>query len=365
MNVARELINWYGINKRDLPWRNTRDPYRIWLSEIILQQTRVEQGKPYYERFLAAFPTIEQLATAEEQAVLKLWQGLGYYSRARNLHAAAKQVVSDFNGRFPSSIDDILSLKGVGDYTAAAIGSFAFDIPSPVLDGNVFRFLSRYFGIATPIDSLAGKKEFMAIVLGLIDHRDPATFNQAIMEFGAMQCKPMSPNCPECPLAKECIAYRSDRVGVLPVKKNKTKVRDRYFNYLWIRSGDDCWVKQRQERDIWQNLFEFPLIETEAPSSGKQLSKSDALKKICSADMGKPVPCGPELTHLLSHQKIHARFYELCTDAQLDEACYRKVNPKELAELPVSRLMDLFIQGQMKKTLFLLTPQAQVKSRKP
>ncbi len=361
MNVARELFNWYQDNKRDLPWRRTRDPYRIWLSEIILQQTRVEQGRPYYERFLQSFPTLADLAAADEQEVLKLWQGLGYYSRARNLHAAAKQVMNEFQGQFPSTPDTIKSLKGVGDYTSAAIASFAFDLPQPVLDGNVFRFLSRYFGVHTPIDSLAGRRAFQSIAQGIIDHRDPATFNQAIMEFGALQCKPVNPACEQCPLAKECIAFRNAKVSELPVKKTKTKVRDRFFNYLWIRSDEHCWVNQRVANDIWQNLYELPLIETDAPCSLKKLPETTAWNRIFGEATFRLKKAGPDLRHLLSHQKIHARFFELTINTELDASVYRKVNQAELLALPVSRLMELFMQGQMKKTLFLLTPPSSSK----
>ena len=229
---SQKIIFWYEHNKRDLPWRNTRDPYLIWLSEIILQQTRVDQGMSYYLKFVGEFPTVKQLAKADNEKVMKLWQGLGYYSRARNLHTTAKIILLEHKGVFPKEFETILALKGVGEYTAAAIASFAYNKPYAVVDGNVYRVLSRVFDISTPIDSTQGKKEFNHLAGELLDKNKPAIYNQAIMEFGAMQCKPINPYCAVCPLNTMCLAYSKKLVAELPVKSKKTKVRDRYFNYI-------------------------------------------------------------------------------------------------------------------------------------
>ena len=263
MNFAKLLADWYLENKRSLPWRETNEPYRIWLSEIILQQTRVDQGKPYYLSFVKAFPKVEDLAQAEEVDVLKLWQGLGYYSRARNLHASAKYVASDLQGKFPSSYKDLLALKGVGDYTASAIASICYNEPVAVVDGNVFRVLSRIFGIDTPINSTEGVKQFKQLAQELLDKKDPANFNQGIMEFGATHCKPQNPLCDSCPFAAKCVAFNQNRISELPVKLKKQKVKNRYFNYLvFISEEGETILEQRRGKGIWEGLYEFPLVET-------------------------------------------------------------------------------------------------------
>ena len=251
---AETLLRWYAENGRDLPWRRTRDPYAVWLSEIILQQTRIAQGTAYWERFMERFPTVDALATAPEDEVMRLWQGLGYYSRARNLHAAAKQIVA--LGGFPSTLEGIRSLKGVGDYTAAAIGSIAFDLPAAVVDGNVYRVLSRCFGIATPIGTTAGKHEFTALAQSLLPENQASAFNQAMMDFGAMVCTPASPSCEACPLAPRCDALRTGRVGLLPVKKAPVPVKVRYFDYVYVRCGGFTAIRRRGPGDIWQGLWE-------------------------------------------------------------------------------------------------------------
>jgi len=242
MNFSKEIIRWYLQNKRDLPWRKTKDPYRIWLSEIMLQQTRVAQGLPYYEKFTEAFPTVYDLAKAEESQVLKLWQGLGYYSRARNLHYTAKDIVDNYNGQFPSTYKELLKLKGVGDYTASAIASICFDEVAPVVDGNVYRVLARYFNIDIPINSTAGVKKFKELAFEVIDHETPADFNQGIMEFGAVQCKPQSPYCIICPLHESCEGLKEQRVHMLPVKLKKTKVKHRWFNYIVVVSNQNTCI---------------------------------------------------------------------------------------------------------------------------
>ena len=305
MNFSKIIIRWYHQNKRDLPWRHTADPYKIWLSEIILQQTRVQQGLPYYEKFTRKFPTVHRLAKAKEDEVMKAWQGLGYYSRARNLHHTAKYISNELKGKFPNDYETIKSLKGIGEYTAAAIASFAFHKPHAVVDGNVFRVLSRYFGTATAIDSTEGKKEFTRKANLLLDKKDPGTFNQAMMEFGAMQCVPQNPDCRKCPLKKGCVALKKKRVNDLPVKSKKTKVRTRYFNYFLIRSKGRTLIQKRHEKDIWNGLYEFPLVETNSPLQERKLKVS---AKAASKNF----------KHLLSHQIIFARFWEVKTlSAQL------------------------------------------------
>ena len=262
-NFSKDLISWYSINKRELPWRKTKDPYKIWLSEIILQQTKVTQGLPYYLSFENKYPSVSKLAKASEQEVLKLWEGLGYYSRARNLHKAAKIVMDKFDGIFPSNYKDLIKLPGIGDYTASAISSFSVNEINPVVDGNVYRFLSRYIGIKTPINTNKSLKEFRNIGELLISKKNPSDFNQAIMEFGALVCKPSSPNCGICMYQKNCFAYFNKEISNLPVKNSKKKVRDRFFNFLIIKSDNNqTVVEKRKEKDIWQNLYQFPLIET-------------------------------------------------------------------------------------------------------
>ena len=286
------LFDWFTENKRDLPWRHTKNPYLIWLSEIILQQTQVVQGLSYYLQFCSKYPTIKKLAQAPEDEVLKLWQGLGYYSRARNLHKAAKIVAEKYHGVFPNSYEELRALPGIGDYTAAAIASFAFDLCYPVLDGNVARVVSRLFGVVMPIDTPAGKTELMQILNKQIDPKNPAEFNQAIMEFGAIHCKPRQPLCETCPFQKTCYAYHHDVVETLPVKKNKTAVKPRRLDYLICIENGYIWVKKRTNRDIWQHLYDFPEADE---TLIKKLKKSQKLD-FCE--------------HQLSHQKLSISFWK-------------------------------------------------------
>jgi len=311
MNFSKEITKWYNKNKRDLPWRKTKDPYTIWLSEVILQQTRVDQGLPYFHKFIEKYPSIYNLSAATEDEVLKLWQGLGYYSRARNMHETAKFIVTNYNGKFPETYEEILSLKGIGTYSAAAIISFAFDKPYAVLDGNVFRVLSRYFGIQTPIDSTAGKKEFNTLANRVMDVKNHGIYNQAIMEFGARKCTPTNPECTTCALNKNCIARSENKVHLLPVKSKKVKQKNRYFNYLVIKHDKKTFIQKRGEKDIWKNLYEFPLIETPKVVTRKELMNSDELRKIIfkkNFDISVP---DKEYKHILSHQKIYAKFWEI------------------------------------------------------
>ena len=270
---AETLLRWYGENGRDLPWRRTRDPYAIWLSEIILQQTRIAQGMAYWERFMARFPSVDDLAAASEDEVLRLWEGLGYYSRARNLHTAAKQIVS--LGGFPTTLEGIRALKGVGDYTAAAIGSIAFDLPAAVVDGNVYRVLARYYGIATPVGTTQAKKEFTALAQALLPEDKAAAFNQAMMDFGAIQCTPAAPDCSVCPLAPHCDALRTGRIGLLPVKKAPIPVKTRLLDYIYIRCNGFTAIRRRGPGDIWQGLWEPLCYERPADSAGETMPGSD------------------------------------------------------------------------------------------
>ena len=336
MIFSHSIIKWYNKNKRDLPWRKTKDPYKIWLSEIILQQTRAAQGLPYYETFAKKFPTVHHLANANEKVVMKTWQGLGYYSRARNLHYTAKFISKNLKGKFPSDFEEIKKLKGVGDYTASAIASFAFNKPYAVVDGNVFRVLSRVFGIKTPIDSTEGKKEFAEKAKSLLDKKNPGTFNQAIMEFGALQCVPQNPDCNKCPLKKNCKAFEKNLVDVLPIKSKKTKVRNRHFNYLVIKQKEKILIRKRTEKDIWQNLHDFPLIETNKEISKKELLQLASDKNISIHSVSSV------FKHILSHQVIFAKFWETNSTYYKEAQNMSYVNENQLNKFAFPRLIERY-----------------------
>jgi A/G-specific adenine glycosylase len=312
MDFTNTLLYWYLQNKRDLPWRNTNNPYPIWLSEIMLQQTRVAQGLPYFNTFLEHFPTIFDLANANEEEVLKLWQGLGYYSRARNMHKTAQHIAFELNGNFPNNYIDLLKLKGIGQYTAAAIASFAYNEVIPVVDGNVFRVLSRYFDIETDISLASAKKEFSDLANQLIPNNNPAQFNQAIMEFGALQCVPKNPNCEICVFNTSCIALQKKKVARLPVKSKKTKVQNRFLNYLiFIDSENKTIVNKRTQKGIWHNLYEFPVIECVTEESFETVKEKIHLDyqdyKIESITIYNDKP----INHKLSHQNLSINFYQI------------------------------------------------------
>ncbi len=344
MNEAtafRKIVaEWYAANKRDLPWRHTRDPYLIWISEIILQQTQVAQGLDYYRRFVARFPDVRSLAAASPDEVLKLWQGLGYYSRARHLHAAAKLVTERFDGHFPTAYADVLALEGVGPYTAAAICSFAFGLPYATVDGNVYRVLARYFGIDVPIDTTAGQKQFAALAQLLLDTANPGLHNQALMEFGALQCTPAAPRCADCPLADSCAAYASDSVEALPRKQGKTHVRNRYFNYIFAEFDGQTYLHRRAADDIWHGLYEFPLVETPEQCSAEALLASDFVAQSIGGQQFTFVRQTPVRKHLLSHQHIFARclVLRLSQAASFDDCIV--VPCARLSDYPMSRLME-------------------------
>lgn len=383
MEFANTIISWFRENGRALPWRETRDPYAIWLSEIILQQTRIAQGWEYWERFMAQYPTVEDLAAAHEDEVLKLWQGLGYYSRARNLHTAAKQIVA--LGHFPDTLEGIKQLKGVGDYTAAAIGSFAFDIPAAVVDGNVYRVLARYFGIDTPINSTQGKKEFAALAQSLLPSSKAsvslssfspasdfqsslslvAAYNQAMMDFGAIQCTPQSPKCLLCPLAETCEAMRTNRVAELPVKQKTMKVKTRHLSYIYIRCKGETAIHRRGEGDIWQGLWEpfnaSDIAEACASPSSAQaslsstkfstsLTKLSSFKKELAADLHLSNVdalqlLAQDVKHVLTHRILLADFYLLETEArpQLPDD-YIWIKEEEIEDYGIPRLIELLLE---------------------
>jgi len=344
--ISYLLLQWYEKNKRDLPWRKTSDPYTIWISEIILQQTRVNQGYDYFLRFTDRFPDVKTLAEAPEDDVLKMWQGLGYYSRARNLHHAAKDIVSRFKGLFPDNYKDNLSLKGVGEYTAAAIASISFGLPYAVVDGNVFRVLSRLFKIEEPIDSGTGKKLFYSLAQELLDKTNPGTHNQAVMELGSLQCTPGNPDCMACPVHNHCMAFAGKTVAKYPVKKGKTKTRNRYFNYFDIKDGEYTYINKRTESDIWKNLYEYPLIETDENLPVEKMLNNDRFKELFGENNPLQIKLMWKTKHILSHQIIYANFYRIeMKDNSLVEKGFIKIPITHLDNYPVSRLVTKYLES--------------------
>lgn len=341
MDFKNKLIRWYSIYRRELPWRETKNPYYIWLSEIILQQTQVKQGLPYYSAFIEKYPTVFDLANASEESVLKLWQGLGYYSRARNLHTTAKYIANDLNGVFPNNYKELIKLKGVGDYTASAIASIAFNEVEAVVDGNVYRVLARYFGIDTPINSTVGIKEFKKLASSLIDKKQPATYNQAIMEFGARQCKPKSPDCDVCPINDGCMALQKKLVDTLPVKLKKTKVTTKYFNYLiCIDKDKNILFEKRTHKGIWQNLYQFPLIESEKSLGADEFHLLDLKHNFSEhTEFDYSLYNEVDKVHKLSHQHLYTKFWIIEIEQSLDNS----VSINELKSYPAPVLISDFI----------------------
>lgn len=351
---SRLLLQWHIDNPRDLPWKKNRNPYHIWLSEIILQQTRVEQGTPYFNKFIKNYPKVEDLALASEQSVMKDWEGLGYYSRARNLHASAKLIHQDYQGIFPSSYKEILNLKGVGPYTAAAIASFAFDLPHAVLDGNVFRVLSRIFGIHTPIDSTEGKKEFQALADKLLDAERAADYNQAIMNFGATHCKPKNPKCNTCPFVDDCIAYKNNTIQELPLKKKKLAKKERFFQYLIVKSGDEILIRQRREKDIWRQLFEFPKLETK-----DNLPVAKIVEQFQNEGLNfenEDIIYLGNKKQILSHQVIRANFFLIELKKEKSHSIFEdceKVLQEELTNFAFPVIIKELVQSNFSQGSFL------------
>ncbi len=339
MQFSTKIINWYHKNKRELPWRQEVNPYFIWLSEVILQQTRVSQGLPYYLRFVKNYPTISHLAEAKEERILKDWQGLGYYSRARNLHAAAKTMVKKHGGKFPQTYSEIIDLEGVGPYTAAAVGSLAFNLPHPVVDGNVQRVVARIFGVEKPVNSTAGKKEIEEVLEKVFDKKRPGDFNQAIMEFGALHCKPQLPLCIDCPFEVECFAKKNKLVQVLPIKEKKVKVKSRYFLYIVPRIGKNEFIIQRTDDDIWKNLFGFPLIEMDDPLISPNDKTIHSILKKEKWNAGYTIKhISAEYKHVLTHRIIYARFVaiDLAKDFKPEKNWIKKpINDHEKFAFPV------------------------------
>jgi len=353
MKFSTKITKWYKANKRSLPWRVTGNPYKIWLSEILLQQTRISQGTDYYLKFEKKYPDIQSLARATEEEVLKLWQGLGYYSRGRNLHKTARIVVDQFNGNFPDNYNDIISLPGIGEYTAAAISSISFHQPYPVIDGNVIRVLSRIYGIDKQTATGEGKKELAELASSLIDKKDPGTYNQAVMEFGALYCKPQNPDCPNCIFQNDCFAYKNDRVNELPVKAKAIKQKKRYFHYLVIKLEENnrtfTFLNKRTKKDIWQNLYDFPCYET-----SQKVSKATVIKNLKFEflnDLEIRIDSSEEYKHVLTHQHIFAKFYTINLSQksinreliQHLENKFIQIPVKNFTHYPIPRLIEKVI----------------------
>jgi A/G-specific adenine glycosylase len=343
---TKRLLKWNHSNHRAMPWKGEKDPYKIWLSEIILQQTRVEQGFEYYNRFIATFPTVNHLAKAPETKIFKLWEGLGYYTRCKNLIVTAKYISNELNGKFPEKYDEILQLKGIGPYTAAAIGSFAFNLPHAVVDGNVFRVLARFFGIQTPVDSTEGKKIFTALANNLLDKKQPGIYNQTLMDFGATICKPQLPVCVSCPLKGGCAAYLQGLVNVLPVKEKAIAKRSRWLYYVVIEHNGLVYTRKRMSKDIWENLYEFVLYENESELNGKEIKKLDFLKKIIGKVEFRMLDVSKIYKQQLSHQTIYGQFIKIIIAEPVAIKGYKAVNKKQLNKLPFPRL----ITGYLAKT---------------
>ncbi len=350
MKFHNTLTHWYLQNKRKLPWRKTNNPYYIWLSEIILQQTRVNQGMQYYENFIASFPTVYHLAKANEETILKLWQGLGYYSRARNLHFSANYIVNELNGEFPKTYNDLLVLKGVGDYTASAIASICYNEPTAVVDGNVYRVLARYFGINTPINSSKGISCFKELAQQLIDKKQPGTYNQAIMEFGALQCKPQNPNCTICPLNSSCIALQKQLVATLPVKEKKITIKKRFFNYLVVMDQqNNIIIQQRKSKGIWENLYEFPLVETLKEIHLDEILNTKEFTKVVNDNTAGIILFNKSMiVHKLSHQHLYTKFWIVTTNKKTKNG----VSWNDFEKYPIPILIHNFVEN-FKETLKL------------
>lgn len=343
-DFTRKLLRWNkNANTRQMPWKGESDPYKIWLSEVMLQQTRVEQGWAYYEKFIKAFPNIHKLAKATDNQVFKMWEGLGYYSRCKNLLATARVISSAYKGVFPQSYDEILQLKGIGPYTAAAIASFAFNEKKAVVDGNVHRVLARYFGISTPVDGNSGKKLFASLAQSLLDDDAPGIYNQAIMDFGATICKPKNPLCSECVQSKECEAYNYGFVNKLPVKEKQMKKRTRWFYYFIIESGDSVFIRKREEKDIWQNLHEFVLFEKDEPDDDPA---PDFLRDLLKDQPYSVISSSEGYSQQLTHQRINGRFFVVRPSSKVNlGGYYQLIKRKDLAKYAFPRIINSYLEN--------------------
>jgi A/G-specific adenine glycosylase len=346
MNVSQKIGDWYDSNKRFLPWRETRNPYHIWLSEIILQQTRVNQGFAYYEKFIEKYPTLHVLAAAGIENILLLWQGLGYYSRARNLYRTAQIIDQQYNGQIPEEYEELLKLPGIGEYTAAAIASLAFNKPVAAIDGNVYRVLARYFGIESAPDTGKGRNEFSIAAEELLDRNNPGRHNQALIELGALICLPKSPLCDECPLNRSCFALKTNRTDSLPVKKKGVKITNRYFYYLIIQKKKKIFIRQRSENDIWALLYDFPLIEMKRSVSLKVLLKSNEWKEFFGDHKIIVKHISEEIKHMLSHQILHVHFIEMEVEDSFILPSTKEIDRTQISNFPVPRLIDRYLSGK-------------------
>ncbi len=344
MDFSDELINWYNNNKRNLPWRNTTNAYLIWLSEIILQQTRVEQGMPYYYRFAEEYPDVNSFANASEDDILKLWQGLGYYSRGRNMLKTARMVQAQYNGVFPTAYNELIKLKGIGEYTAAAISSFSANEAKAVVDGNVYRVIARYFGVDEPINSTLGKKKFQAIADELLNHHRPATHNQAMMEFGAIICKPKNPACGICPLRINCYAFLHNAINVLPIKLKTVKVKERFFNYFFIKENDKILMNKRDDTDIWANMYDLPLIETTELLPADDLMKLPQVVEYFGAEAVVDESLKP-IKHVLTHQKLYVRFIKLAHPPIKLKPQWIFIEVRNLKKLALPKVIFIFLDN--------------------
>ena len=342
--IGRKIIAWYGINKRDLPWRDTSNPYLIWVSEIILQQTRVNQGLDYYYRFTNAYPDIFSLAEANPDDVLKIWQGLGYYSRARNMLVAAKQLRDTFHGKFPETYDRLITIKGIGDYTAAAIASFAFGQAVPVIDGNVNRVIARLYGVQQPINRPSGQRLIRSYAEKLMVRESPGEYNQAVMEFGALQCVPHSPDCAGCILHRDCFARKNNLADILPVKEKTLKITTRYFHYLNIIYCDKTYIKRRPDGDIWTGLYEFPLIETKEEMSVDELYLLTEWKSLLEGRSPHIRSVAPEVTHRLTHRILKIRFYEIMIDEPLFQGGFMEIPRSDIDRYAVPKVIENYLK---------------------
>ncbi|MDR1153586.1 MAG: A/G-specific adenine glycosylase [Bacteroidales bacterium] len=343
--TGQKLIVWYEIYKRNLPWRDTEDPYLIWVSEVILQQTRVVQGLDYYRRFIDAYPDIFLLARADMDEVLKIWQGLGYYSRARNMHAAAKHIVDAYDGKFPATYDGLITIKGIGDYTASAIASIAFGQAVPVIDGNVNRVIARLYGIQQPVNKPVGQKEIRAYAEKLLVRNAPGTYNQAIMEFGALQCVPQNPDCNGCILNRVCVAYRCGLTDMLPVKEKTAKIATRYFHYLHIRFGNRTFIRRRADGDIWTGLYEFPMIETGKETELDDLGRTPAWQSYFGAQTPLIETVSGEITHRLTHRILKIRFYEIVVDKPVSGQRLIEIPATDIHRYAVPKVIDNYLKN--------------------
>lgn len=343
-NVSKELILWYMINKRDLPWRNTHDPYHVWVSEIILQQTRVAQGLSYYIRFIETFPSVKTLADAKQEQVLKLWQGLGYYSRARNMHTAAKQISEFHKGIFPDQYNLLLKLKGVGEYTAAAVASIAFNEAVAVVDGNVIRVISRLFALEEAVDKPSSIREIKMLAAEILDKTKPALHNQAIMEFGALHCVPVNPDCINCPLNHKCLACKYKIVDKIPFKSQKVKVRNRFFYYLAIKVNNGFYFQKRGPGDIWEGLYEFPLIETRETAMPETIPHL-IREKLANESEIKIINISEPIKHILTHQKLHVYFILLQAANEINHPDWNWIARKNIFDLAVPKVIDNYLHS--------------------